>query len=170
MCWPQRQAAPPYRERQYPGDFSLLCLQYALGLDFRRALLPLGAGWRTLWKLIFQRVRVFDLAPHDSQSPRQFPSVKGDVLHRVVPAITRPEFELMDGNCRGDERVTQFDVMALRVLPQIVSRTLPDLDVDRNACDRGKERTESRNFLRTRAVPKLRDGHRRAQQWTVALA
>src|ERR1700686_531222 len=166
MCWPQWQGAPPYQERQYPGDVSLFCLQYALGLGIRRAQLHLGAGWRSLWKLIFQRVRVFDLAPRDSWSPRQFPSVKGDVLHGVVLAITRPEFELMDGNCPGDEPVPQFDVMALRVLPQIVSRTLPDLEVDRNACDRDKERTESSMFLRTRAVPKLRDGHRRAQQGT----
>jgi len=80
------------------------------------------------------------------------PSVKDNVFHWVIPAVARPELQFMDGDSCSYERVTQFDVMALRILPQIASCPLPDLDVDRDAVERGKERVESRVFRRPGAV------------------
>src|SRR6266852_6330517 len=59
--------------------------------------------------------------------------------------------------------------MAPRILFKIVTRTLPDLDVNWDAMERNEERAESCMFLRPGAVPELCDGHRRAQQRGVAL-
>src|SRR5712692_10615478 len=59
--------------------------------------------------------------------------------------------------------------MAPRVLSEIFSRPLPDLEVNRDAMEHSEERTESCMFLRPGAVPELCDGHRGAQQSGVGL-
>src|ERR1700731_284445 len=103
----------------------------------------------------------YNFAPWDYAAGMAAPSIKGDVFHRVVLAIPGPEFQFVDENRGGNECVSQLNVMAFRILPQIVSRPLPDLDVDRNAIDRHKERIKSRMFPRPGAMPELRNGHRR---------
>src|SRR5712692_1177461 len=59
--------------------------------------------------------------------------------------------------------------MASCVLPEIVSCTLPDLDVNWDAMDRAEKGTENCLFLRPGAEPELCHGHRRAQQSGVGL-
>jgi len=58
--------------------------------------------------------------------------------------------------------------MALGILPEIFSRSDSNVCVDGDAIYRREERLEGLLFVRTGAVPKLRDGDGRAQQWGVA--
>lgn len=44
----------------------------------------------------------------------------------------------MNCDCCSDERVAQFNMVTLGILPQIISRQLPDFEVNGNAVDRGE--------------------------------
>lgn len=79
-------------------------------------------------------------------------------------AVARPEGEIVEGGRRGYEGVAQFHMMALGKLSYILSRLNSNLGVDGDAMDRGKKCVERSVLLRTGAVPKLRDGHRRTHE------
>jgi len=80
-----------------------------------------------------------------------------------MPAISRPKLQFI-GGCPGrNQGVGKFDVMALRILSQIVSREHSDFHVDRNALDRRKERIEDRMLMGPDPMPKFSKGDRRTE-------
>lgn len=78
--------------------------------------------------------------------------------------IARPERQIVEKSCGCDQRVSQFQMMALGILPQIFTRLNSNLCVNWDAMDRSEERLKSAMFLRSGSMPKLRDSYRRAQQ------
>jgi hypothetical protein len=59
--------------------------------------------------------------PHDRRSERERDSVKGNVFHRIVPAIARPEIEVVDGDSGSDQGVSQFHMMALGKYSEVLA-------------------------------------------------
>ena len=84
-------------------------------------------------------------------------------------AVARPEGQIVERCSRCDQRISQFHMMALGILPQIFSRLDSDLGVNRDAMDRPEKRVQRAMFLRPGSMPKLGNGDRRAQQWSLSL-
>jgi len=87
---------------------------------------------------------------------------KRNVHHGVVSAIARPELQIVDRGRCGNQRVSQFNVMAFRVLSQVVSSALPNFGIDRDGMDRSKERFERGMLPWPGAVPEFGHGNGRA--------
>ena|SRR5215469_9235434 len=73
-------------------------------------------------------------------------------------AVARPQLQAPNRSRRRNERVSQFYVMALRILPKIGSCAGPNLGVNRHAIQRSEKRVQSSIFVRQSAVPQFRDG------------
>ena len=101
-----------------------------------------AAGTQVVWEVDVLRLEVVS-----------FLGVEGEALHGVVPAIARPEPNAMDGDGRRNHGISQFDVVALGILIQVVSSALPDFGVDRNAGHYCEERGESFPLMRPDALP-----------------
>src|SRR5260370_2020755 len=89
-------------------------------------------------------------------------SIKGNVFHGVVLPVAGPKRQVVKGDSCSNQRVSELHMMALGIVSKIFSREDPDLRIDGDALDRGKERVERSMFPRTGSVPEFRDGYRRA--------
>src|SRR5437660_1907816 len=82
-------------------------------------------------------------------------------------AVTGPEGQTVDRCGRCDQRISQFHMMAFGILPQIFAGQYSDLGVNRNAMDRSEKCVQCAMFLWPGPMPKLGNGDRRAQQWSL---
>ena len=81
-----------------------------------------------------------------------------------MATVASPEPKVVDGGGGRDQSVSQFDVVALGKLPQVVPCALTDLGFDWDAVEGGKKDLESSVFLGASAVPELGNGNRRTKQ------
>src|SRR5882672_5656701 len=102
--------------------------------------------------------------PTEWNCSREPPLEKTNVFHGVVPAVARPQFQIVDRDRCGNQGVSQFYVVALRVLPQIVSCAYSNFGIYRDAMNRRKKSFEGVLFLRASAVPELGHGDGGAQE------
>src|SRR5271170_6620323 len=52
--------------------------------------------------------------------------IKTDVVHGVVAAVARPQLQFVNGRRCRDQGVSQFHVVALGVVPQVIAGPLSD--------------------------------------------
>jgi hypothetical protein len=84
--------------------------------------------------------------------------------------IPRPEIQTMDRSGGCDQSIPQFDLVALGVLPKVVTGYLPDDSIDGNAADRAEESAEDPLFMRTCTMPQLSHSDRGAEDSGVTTA
>ncbi len=56
--------------------------------------------------------------------------VEANILHRIVPPIASPQFQIMNRRCRRYQRISQFNAVALTELSQIFPSLPSNLQVD----------------------------------------
>ena len=95
--------------------------------------------------------------------------IERDVSHRVMAAVTCPEFQLVDGSGSGDQCVGQFQVVAFRKLSHVVSRLPPNLGVNRDARHRREQIVKNPLLMRQDAAPQFRNGYWRTEYQNVTL-
>src|SRR5260370_32721566 len=79
-------------------------------------------------------------------------SVKDNVFHGVVLPVAGKKRQVVKGDSCSNQRVSELHMMALGIVSKIFSREDPDLRIDGDALDRGKERVERSMFPRTGSV------------------
>ena len=86
------------------------------------------------------------------------------IFHGIVPTISRPELQVVEDSGRSDQGVAQLDPMTPGVLSQKYPGSLADLGIDGDRLNCGKERLKNSVLLRTSPMPKLCNGHGRAEE------
>ena len=87
-----------------------------------------------------------------------------------MATVASPKAQVVDGGGRGNQRVSQFNMVAFGELAEKVSGALADLGVDGNTVN-GCEKSFEDPILRwSGAMPKLSDRDRRTEQSYTAAA
>ena len=75
-------------------------------------------------------------------------------------SVPRPEIQIVNGSSRGNQSVSQFDLVAFRVLPQVITGSFADHGVNGNAVNGVEKSAEDLVFIAAGAMPQLshRDG------------
>src|SRR5437879_4726465 len=89
---------------------------------------------------------------------------KTKIFHRIVPAIPRPQVQVVNRSRRGNQCVTQLDAVTPGVLSQICTRPLADLNIDGDTLHRREKYLKNPLILGPRSMPKLCNRHGRTQQ------
>src|ERR1039458_1342581 len=66
--------------------------------------------------------------PHNATEPPDGSIEEVDFLHRVVPAVSRPQFRPVRHSAGGDQGIGDLDSVTPSVLPQVDSRLATRLD------------------------------------------
>jgi hypothetical protein len=98
------------------------------------------------------------LLHHPHVGPVVSMTLKGELektktFHGIVPAIPRPQLQVVNGSRRGNQCVTQFDAVALGVLSQICTRALADLNIDGDTPYRPEKNLKNLLVPRPSSVP-----------------
>jgi len=86
------------------------------------------------------------------------------IFHGIVPTISCPELKVVEASGRCDQGVAQIDTMTPGVLSQKHPGSLADLGIDGDRLNCGKERLKNSVLLQTSQMPKLCNGHGRAEE------
>jgi hypothetical protein len=62
--------------------------------------------------------------------------IEFDILHGIMPTIASPQLQIMNRRCRRNQRVSQFNAVALSELSQILSSLPSNLQVDGHTLNR----------------------------------
>src|SRR6516164_5083230 len=84
---------------------------------------------------------------------------KAKILHRIVPAIPRPQLQVVNGSRRGNQCITQLDAVTLEVLFQIRTRPLADLNIYGDAPYCREKGLKNGLIPRPSSMPKLCNRH-----------
>ena len=96
--------------------------------------------------------------------------IEANILHRIVPPIASPQFQIMNRRCRRYQRISQFNAVALTELSQIFPSLPSNLQVDGHTLNRCKKRIQNLMLGLTRTVPELGDRNRRAKKGGISPA
>ena len=104
------------------------------------------------------------LIPRGGTMPKIDGSHKGElektkILHRIVPAIPRPQLQVVNGSRRANQCITQLDAVTLAVLFQIRTRPLADLNIYGDAPYCSEKGLKNGLIPRPSSMPKLCNRH-----------
>ena len=82
-------------------------------------------------------------------------SEEGDVFHRVVFAVSRPQLGVVHHRAGGDQRIRDLNSMAPTILLEVNARLMSRFFVDGCTCQRPKQVVQSVMLVEPRAGPQL---------------